>query len=611
MGGPCIRSARVLVGGNVSAEVAHAQVAVLPQMCNTYGQQSDFPSATVISGCSSNHVTWLRFGGRLTLDALDTKAHEFVGARLASGLLQRRVQQLIMPPFLPGYRASGVLLHVASLPSPYGIGDVGPAALAWIDRLHEAGQSWWQALPLGPTGYGNSPYQALSSFAGNGLLASPDWLIEDGLLRTSDCEGTTFPVGAIDYDAVIQFKRQLLGRAWNAFRAGARLDLRPSYEQFCDNHRRWLEDYALFRALKETHNGAYYLEWPVELVRRDPAALAQTRRNLENLIDEVRFAQFLLFRQGERLKAHARAKGIRVIGDLPFFVSPDSSDVWANPELFLLDEQRRPSVVAGVPPDYFSADGQLWGNPVYNWEIGRRTGYRWCLDRLHALLAHVDIIRLDHFRAFAAAWHVPAEAATARIGQWVPGPGHDFFIAAEKEFGGLPFIAEDLGLITPDVEALRNQFKLPGMRVLQFAFDGGSDNPHLPDNYAPNSIAYTGTHDNPTTRGWFEDLSHEQRQIFANYLGRPVVDDREAAWTLIELAWSSAAAIAIAPLQDILNLGNEARMNLPGRADGNWLWRCTEEMLSPAAFQRLHDLTKTSNRSPVAQDAPPLTVIGE
>ena len=503
-----------------------------------------------------------------------------------------------MPSFPPGYRASGVLLHVASLPSPYGIGDVGPAALAWIDRLHEAGQSWWQALPLGPTGYGNSPYQALSSFAGNGLLASPDWLIEDGLLRASDCDGTAFQAGAIDYDAVIPFKRRLLDRTWNVFRMGASRDLRPAYEQFCNNHRSWLDDYALFRALKEAHNGAYYLEWPAELVRRDPTALAQARRNLGDVIDQVRFAQFLLFRQGERLKAHARAKGIGLIGDLPFFVSPDSSDVWANPELFQLDEQRRPRFVAGVPPDYFSADGQLWGNPVYDWEAGRRTGYRWCLDRLRALLAHVDIIRLDHFRAFAAAWHVPAGATTARTGQWVPGPGQDFFAAAEKEFGGLPFIAEDLGLITPDVEALRDQFQLPGMRVLQFAFDGRSDNPHLPNNYVPNSVAYTGTHDNPTTRGWFEELSDEQRQILAKYLGRPALASREAASTLIDLAWSSPAEIAVAPLQDVLNLGNEARMNLPGRADGNWRWRCTEEMLTAATFQWLHGLTKTANRRP-------------
>ena len=367
-----------------------------------------------------------------------------------------------LPPFPPGYRASGLLLHVTSLPSPYGIGDVGPAAMAWIDRLCEAGQTWWQALPLGPTGYGNSPYQSLSSFAGNGLLISPDSLIEDGLLRQSDCEGHSFPATTVDYDAVIPFKQRLLETAWTNFRAGARADLRPAYEQFCDEQAHWLEDYALFRALKARYQGAYYLEWPAELVRRDPAALDRARRELADPIDRVRFAQFLLFRQGARLKEHARARGVRLIGDLPFFVSPDSSDVWANPELFLLDEQHRPRFVAGVPPDYFSAQGQLWGNPVYNWEALRRSGYRWCIDRLRALLAHVDVIRLDHFRGFAAAWHVPAGAATAQSGQWVPGPGAEFFTAVQRELGGLPFIAEDLGMITPDVYALRDQFHLPG-----------------------------------------------------------------------------------------------------------------------------------------------------
>jgi len=506
---------------------------------------------------------------------------------------------MIAPPFPSGYRASGVLLHVASLPSPYGIGDVGPAALAWIDRLHQAGQSWWQGLPLGPTGYGNSPYQSLSSFAGNELLVSPDGLIEDELLRASDCGGNPFSAAAIDYDAVIPFKHRLLRTAWTNFRAGARSDLRADYEEFCNVHRHWLEDYALFRALKVEHNGACYLEWPAELVGRSPTALAQARRDLGDLIDQVRFAQFLLFRQGERLKAHARAKGVRLIGDLPFFVSPDSSDVWANPELFLLDEQHRPRFVAGVPPDYFSVQGQLWGNPVYDWDAVRRTGYGWCLDRLRALLDHVDMIRLDHFRGFATAWHVPIGAATAKTGQWVPGPGADFFRTVEKELGALPFIAEDLGLITQDVTALRDQFRLPGMRVLQFAFDGKSDNPHLPHNYSPNTVVYTGTHDNSTTRGWYEELPVRQRQYLWKYVTRPSGERHEAASTLINLAWSSAAALAMAPLQDLLNLGNDARMNLPGRAEGNWRWRCTEDALTSTAFQWLHDLTKISNRAPI------------
>jgi 4-alpha-glucanotransferase len=470
--------------------------------------------------------------------------------------------------------------------------------LAWVDCLHEAGQSWWQALPLGPTGYGNSPYQSLSSFAGNELLISPNGLIEDGLLRASDCEGKSFAADSVDYDAVITFKYGLLETAWANFSAGARPNLRPPFDQFCHDQIHWLEDYALFRALKARYKGAYYLEWPAELVRRVPTALARSRQDLADQIDQVRFAQFLLFRQGGRLKEHANTQGVHLIGDLPFFVSPDSSDVWANPELFLLDEQHRPRFVAGVPPDYFSAQGQLWGNPVYDWNALRRTGYRWCIDRLRALLAHVDAIRLDHFRAFAAAWHVPTGAPTAQSGQWVPGPGAEFFNVVQRELRGLPFIAEDLGLITPDVCALRDQFRVPGTRVLQFAFDGHSDNPYLPDNYIPNTVVYTGTHDNPTTLEWFEELRDAQRQTLWNYLRRPAGSSSDVAPALIELAWFSAAALAMAPLQDVLNFGIEARMNVPGRAAGNWRWRCPEGMLTPAVFQWLHDLTKTSNRTP-------------
>jgi 4-alpha-glucanotransferase len=505
---------------------------------------------------------------------------------------------MIVPPFPRQYRASGVLLHIASLPSVYGIGDVGPAALAWIDRLQEAGQSWWQALPLGPTGYGNSPYQSLSSFAGNELLMSPDGLIEDGLLRPKDIGSPSFQATAIDYDAVISFKSRLVETVCVNFAAGARPDLRPSYDEFCHDQVHWLDDYALFRALKAKYQSVHYLEWPAELVARTPSALISAQRALAEQIEQIRVAQFLLFRQGKRLKEHARAKGVRLIGDLPFFVSPDSSDVWVNPELFMLDERHRPRFVAGVPPDYFSSTGQLWGNPVYDWDTVRRTGYRWCIDRLRTLLTHVDMIRLDHFRGFAAAWHVPAATATAQTGQWVPGPGADFFAAAEKELGPLPFIAEDLGLITPDVGALRDRFRLPGMRVLQFAFDGHSDNPHLPDNYAPNTVVYTGTHDNPTARGWFEALPEPQRQALGTYLKRPV-EGREAASALIEVAWSSIAALAIVPLQDLLNLGNDARMNLPGRVEGNWRWRFTEDMLTQESLGRLHDLTQSSARMPL------------
>jgi 4-alpha-glucanotransferase len=500
------------------------------------------------------------------------------------------------PPFPAGYRASGLLLHVTSLPSPYGIGDVGPGAVKWIDRLREAGQSWWQVLPLGPTGYGNSPYQSLSSFAGNGILVSPDWLIEDGLLRPGDCAPPPFAETAVDYGTVIPFKHRLLERASRNFRAGACPELKAPFEQFCHDQAHWLEDHALFQVLKAKHNGAHYLEWPAELIRRVPAALAAARRDLATRFDQVCFTQFLLFRQGERLKKHGRARGLRLIGDLPFFVSPDSSDVWANPELFLLDERQRPIFVAGVPPDYFSSEGQLWGNPVYNWDALRRTGYRWCIDRIRSLLAHVDAIRLDHFRGFAAAWHVPAGATTAQSGQWVPGPGDDFFRAVKEALGVLPFIAEDLGLITPDVVALRDRFRVPGTRVLQFAFDGHSDNPYLPRNYVPDTVVYTGTHDNPTCRGWYEELPAHQRQNLWRYLQSPEREGGQVSRELMRLAWSSAAALSVAPLQDLLNLGPEARINVPGRAEGNWTWRCTEEMISDPAFDSLRDLTEASNR---------------
>ena len=503
------------------------------------------------------------------------------------------------PPFPSGYRASGLLLHVTSLPSPYGIGDLGPSTFSWIDRLHDAGQRWWQALPVGPTGYGDSPYQSLSSFAGNALLISPEGLISEGLLQAADCE-SHFPSNVVDYSRVTPFKNQLLEKAWTNFRAGKRKDLSIAYEEFCAQQANWLEDYALFRALKAKYRGVYYLEWPAELVQRKPDALAGASRELARQVDQVRFAQFLLARQADQLKEYAHAKGVGLIGDLPFFVSPDSSDVWAHPEFFLLDEQRRPKFVAGVPPDYFSAEGQLWGNPVYNWDALRSTGYRWWIDRVGALLGHVDVIRLDHFRGFAAAWHVPAGVPTAQSGRWVPGPGAPLFQAVQTELGHLPFIAEDLGVITPDVQAMRDQFRVPGTRILQFAFDGHPDNPYLPNNFLHNTVVFTGTHDNATTREWYEELPGYQRQNLWSCLKRASGESQEAAPALIELAWSSSAALAMAPLQDLLNLGSETRMNVPGRVDGNWRWRCTEDTLSLPAFQWLHELTETSHRSPAS-----------
>jgi 4-alpha-glucanotransferase len=503
------------------------------------------------------------------------------------------------PPKSPlGDRASGVLMHVTSLPSPYGIGDIGPSASTWIDRLSEAGQTWWQVLPLGPIGRNNSPYEPVSSFAGNWLLISPEWLFEDGLLERSDVAGVSFSETSVDYEAVIAFKNRLLQTAWNNFRTNAGQELKQAFEQFGRAQAHWLDDYALFQSLKARFRTETYLDWPLEFIHRQPAVLAQARGELADQIEQIRLAQFLLSRQDERFKEHAQAKGVRVIGDLPFFVSPDSCDVWANPELFLLDECHRPLVVAGVPPDYFSEQGQLWGNPVYDWEALRRTSFRWYIDRVRALLARVDLIRLDHFRGFAAAWQIPAGAPTAHTGQWVPTPGMELLSALQRELGHLPFIAEDLGLITPDVFELRDRFHLPGMRVLQFAFDGGLDNPHLPYNYVPNSVVFTGTHDNNTTRGWYEELPDDQRQKMWRYLNKPMEPSSEVVAELLLLAWSSVATLAIAPLQDFLNLGADGRMNIPGRADGNWRWRCAEGMLSASSFDRLRDLTENSNRLP-------------
>jgi 4-alpha-glucanotransferase len=432
----------------------------------------------------------------------------------------------------------------------------------------------------------------LSSFAGNTLVISPQSLLADGLLDAQDCHGQFAP-GIVDYASVIPFKGRLLETAWRRFQRAKRGDLRREYERFCLDQASWLEDYALFRALKAKFGGAYYIEWPAELVERHPSALADARRGFGDEIDRIRFAQFLVSRQGEKLKQYAHSKGVTLIGDLPFFVSPDSSDVWADPELFILDEGRRPKFVAGVPPDYFSALGQLWGNPVYNWEALRETGYRWWIDRFRALLSHVDLIRLDHFRGFAAAWHVPLGAATAQTGSWQPGPGPEFFRIVEAELGGLPFIAEDLGLITRDVETLRDQFRIPGTRVLQFAFDGQEGNPHLPQNFANNTVVYTGTHDNPTSREWFDELTHDQQETMSR---KYFHEDIGPGPALVALAWSSRAALAIAPLQDLLNLGREARMNVPGRAGGNWCWRCARETLTDAPFAWLRDVTLNSKR---------------
>lgn len=501
-------------------------------------------------------------------------------------------------PFPAEYRAAGIVLHVTSLPSQFGIGDYGPMAETWIDCLADAGQTWWQILPLNPTEEGNSPYQPVSTFACNSLLISPQRLIEDGLLTSADCAGPIFPVDKVDYESVLPFKERLLQTAWENFQTTGHADLKAEFDRFRQEEAAWLDDFSVFMALKVRYDGAPYTEWPTELVHREPAALKQATGELSQLIEQYQFEQFLGFRQWRRIRQYAQDKGITILGDLPFYASPDSADVWGHPDQFAINADHEPLFVAGVPPDYFSAIGQLWGNPVYNWTTLRDTGYRWWIDRLRALFGHVDSVRLDHFRAFVAAWYVPAGAETAQTGEWIAGPGADFFENVRNGLGALPFVAEDLGLITDDVHELREQFHLPGMRVLQFAFDSDWNNPFLPHAYVENTVAYTGTHDNDTSRGWLTGLPEDRRRFVEEYLQQPGLSNDDIAWKLIEQAWHSKAALAITPFQDVLNLGSEARMNIPGTPVGNWSWRCSAEMLRDPAFPRLRALTEAAGRAP-------------
>ncbi|MDB5386092.1 MAG: 4-alpha-glucanotransferase [Planctomycetaceae bacterium] len=500
-------------------------------------------------------------------------------------------------PFSPDYRRSGVLLHLTSLPSPYGIGDVGVNARRWIDLLRQSGQSWWQFLPLGPAGYGNCPYQQASTFARNSLLISPEQLIAESLLNASECRHPHFPKVGVDFDAVILFKESLIERAWGQFHLRASAELKIEFEQFCHLQSDWLDDFALFECLKRKFLTSQFQTWPWELVSRTPAALTQARNESGAQFDIIRFGQFLVFRQLAQLKAYAASQNLSLIGDLPFFVAPDSCDVWAHPEFYLLDERHHPVFFSGVPPDYFAPEGQFWGHPVFRWETLHRSNYDWWLRRIRNLLAHVDVIRLDHFRAFVAAWHIPAGAKSAVEGTWQPGPGAELFQVLQAELGQLPFLAEDLGLITPDVIQLLNEFELSGMRVLQFAFDGHADNPFLPANFQHNTVAYTGTHDNSTTRGWFESLPEETRHSVSKLLLENDIGSEDIATAMLQLLWSSRAAVTIAPLQDLLSLGPEDRMNVPGRPENNWGWRCSEEIFSNSRFDALFDLTVRTNRN--------------
>jgi 4-alpha-glucanotransferase len=495
-------------------------------------------------------------------------------------------------------RTSGILLHPTSLPSRWGIGDLGASAYAFVDFLHAAGQQLWQVMPLGPTGYGDSPYQSFSSFAGNPLLVSPERLLEQGLLTAEDvADAPSFPADAVDYGAVIPYKQTLMRRAFSRFLAGADPDSRAAFESFRAERSLWLDDYALFMALKQTHGGAWP-DWEPAIARHDPEAVSHASHALATEVTFQAFAQFLFFQQWEQLRRYANERGIRIIGDIPIFVAYDSADVWGSRELFHIGEDNRPTVVAGVPPDYFSATGQLWGNPLYRWDALAQQDYRWWIERLRAVFSLVDVVRLDHFRGFAAFWEVPASEETAINGAWVPGPGAALFEAARAALGDLPIIAEDLGVITPDVEELRDGFGFPGMKVLQFAFGGSPDAEYLPHNYGRRCVVYTGTHDNDTTLGWWRTLDDTARRHVQLYLGRSGDD---IGWDLIRLALASVADSAVVPLQDVLKLGSEARMNTPGRPGGNWSWRVTETMLDQFVAERLQQLTELYGRMP----APP------
>jgi 4-alpha-glucanotransferase len=504
-------------------------------------------------------------------------------------------------------RSSGVLLHPTSLPGPYGIGDLGATALDFIDALAAAGQRIWQVLPLGPTGYGDSPYQGFSAFAGNPLLISLDDLIEQGLLTSSEVsDRRAFSVGDVDFPTVQAHRQALWPAALDRFEVSAPPAIRERFDRFCSTNAAWLDDFALFMAVKAAHGHAAWTEWNPDIAQRDPVALARWSARCAREIRAHKLTQFFFFEQWRRLRAACRARAIVILGDLPIFVAHDSADVWARRELFRLEADGRPAVVAGVPPDYFSATGQLWGNPHYRWDVLERTGYAWWIDRFRALLDQVDRIRIDHFRGFEASWEVPGDATTAVRGRWVKGPGAALFEAVRSALGTdrLPFVAENLGVITPAVEALRERFGFPGMAILQFAF--GTD-PQAPDfkphNYPRNRVVYTGTHDNDTTVGWWTgegehstrsqtDIENE-RQHVRRYLG---TDGREVHWDFIRAVLASVADTAIVPAQDLLGLGSEARMNRPGAIGGNWRWRLRPGELTPDVAQRLAVMTETYDR---------------
>ncbi|HAR64290.1 MAG: 4-alpha-glucanotransferase [Candidatus Margulisiibacteriota bacterium] len=495
-------------------------------------------------------------------------------------------------------RGSGLLMHVTSLPSPFGIGDMGPGAYKFIDFLIHTKQSYWQVLPLNPTlvVLGNSPYSSISAFAGNTLLISPELLVDEGYLDVSDIgKMPVFPEGKVDYESVTQYKQFLFNQAHMKFKVK---EERYGYIHFCQKNNDWLEDYALFSVLKNHFQGSLWCDWPVEIRDRHDGALNHMRSLLNEEIEKEKFLQYIFYKQWSAVKCHCNLNGIQIIGDIPIYVNYDSSDVWAHPYLFKLNYDKRPVAVSGVPPDYFSSTGQLWGNPVYEWDALRYQRYHWWIQRIRHNLGLYNIIRIDHFRGLVAYWEVPFGERTAINGRWADVPSVDFFTVLYKFFPYFPIIAEDLGTITPDVREVMRQFGIPGMQVLLFAF--GEDNPvhpYLPHNYVKNSMVYTGTHDNNTAKGWFrQEASHDDKRRLFRYIGKEVSED-EASWELMRLALSSGSNVAMVPVQDILSLGEEARMNIPATTNGNWLWRLLPDQLNSYVRDRLAEMTYIYGRA--------------
>ena len=496
-------------------------------------------------------------------------------------------------------RGSGILLHITSLPSSYGIGDLGPEAYRFVDILKEINQSFWQILPLNLTcsGFGNSPYNSFSAFAGNPLLISLELMVEDDILMKTDIERhPTFPKGRVNYGAVTKYKNKILDLAFEKNKD--KLAGNHEFERFCNENSIWLDDSALFISIKKYLNNVDWSKWPEELRDRRKSAIKEWEDRLREMILKEKFFQYIFFKQWYALKDYCSSKNIQIIGDVPIYVNYDSSDVWANPELFKLDKEKKPTFVTGAPPDYFSSTGQLWGHPVYNWEVLKKTGYEWWIRRIEHNLKFFHMFRLDHFRGFVGYWKIPANEKTAINGEWVEAPAKDFFNTLFKHFPNLPIIAEDLGFITPDVREIMNLFGFPGMRVLLFAF--GADiptNPYAPHNYINKCVVYTGTHDNNTIRGWFKrESSPEDRKRLFEYIGHKVTE-KDVHWELIKLVMSSVAEMVIIPMQDILGLGEKARMNLPASSKGNWEWRLTPEQLSPSLIRKLSEMTRIYGRA--------------